>query len=667
MKLSIIQILAVFLMFITLSNSALSKSRTNAEANFSFTNLNLKFDGVNNFKGHVGLDADGKGIVVSPTDNDSNDKMLRLISEKLDSDAYLIDFRIFRSCDMSPKVSRYGKNLSLTFSPKSLENRSKNEKFDVTVEIMDFRTFISEEKYQTEEQIKDFLLNRCSDRKNAVNSLKRILNDSIKSFTDNTSELFKLNEKISLQYSELNNLKAAVEDTKTQINDINFLQNSYKMQLRSIDSLTNGANKLIDKETKKQKEIKEKENALDKKLKKKLDHIKNKEGEIAKEKIKFHKLIEESKDVENNFINHQKNLAEEENILSNINSNKMKISYDLKNAVDNLNKVQENQKNLILEIEKLQKVNTEKDNKLKFFNNEKIQLSGNIDKEKLEIENLTKRINDLILEKSKKEETLKQKYDELNNKETDISKLRIELDSNISEMKNLQNRKSDLKDKDEKSIKTVIQSLEGQMASVNESYEKANQTVEKNKEKLNEASKRKNEINKKSENNKNNLNFKNQELIKYQSEKNELEKFINDSLLERKNKEMKLKNLRNESSNYKNEIMNINKSLLSAQENLETFNSISSEFKAKLVPVEAKYNSLLKEKMLLESTIKSSKTKIKSTSSTLKKETPSATIMIDLAEDEALNNANNDDYSSGKNSGKDGTIKWRQLIDNIIS
>jgi len=658
------------MLFITLSSAAHLQSRTRAEANFSFTNLNLKVNGINNFKGHVGLDAEGKGIVISTTENDSNDKMLRLISEKLDSDAYLIDFRLFRSCDMQPKVSKYGKNLSLTFSPKSLENRSKTEKYDVTVEIMDFRSFISEEKYTTEEQIKDYLYKRCSGRKNAVDTLKRQLLDSIKSFSDKTAALGKVSEKLAVKIAELESLKTAVLDTQAQIKDIDYLQNSYKMQLKSIDSLTNGANKLIRKEGEKQKEFRERENSENKKLQKKLDDIKIKEAEIAKEKELFRKLIDEAKEIENKMIKDQRNLAEEENNLSNINTNKMKLSYDLKNAKTTLKKIKEQQENLNSEIQKLKKITNEKDLKLKSVNAQKAELTDSIESERHEIDNLQKKINELILKKSKKEEALKQKYDSLNNREDEISRLRIEIDSNSSGIKSLEDKKTNLELKEERTTLDDIENIKSQVVSVRASAEKSNTTVEKIKQKLSETNTKRDLINKKSEENKSQISLKTQELTKLQSEKNEVEKRINDSQLERKDKEIKLKNLKSESSNYKNEIANINKSLLSANDNLETFNSILGDFKAKLAPVDEMYNGMLKEKQRIESDIKLFKKEIRSSSAKLKKETPSATIMIDLAEDEAFNSSvlnGEENNLSGKNQGRDSQVKWRQLIDNIIS
>merc|ERR1711934_622410 len=160
---------------------------------------------------------------------------------------------------MKPKINNLGNNLSLTFSPKSLENRSKNEKFDITVDVKDFRSFISSETYKTEEQVDKYLREKCDNRKNGVNNLKKKFTNNIKSYGDKKRELAELNTKLNKHISELESVKTAVYDTENQIKDINFLKKSYQTQLKSIASLTNGTNKLISKESSKSVDLREKE------------------------------------------------------------------------------------------------------------------------------------------------------------------------------------------------------------------------------------------------------------------------------------------------------------------------------------------------------------------------------------------------------------------------
>ena len=462
----------IFILLALINLSLTYSFKLSSEAEFQFRNLNKKTNGIDNFKVNVGFDSEGKGILISSSENDKNDKLLRLISERLESDSYLIDFRLFRSCEMSPKISKYGKNLGLTFSPKSLENRSKNDKYDVQIEIIDFRNFINQEKYQTEEQISGYLKEKCETRKKSVELLKRTLTDSIKTYSDKIKELNKINEKISLKSIEMENLKTAVGDTQSQIKDITYLQNSYRMQLKSIDSLTNGANKLIIKENEKSLEIRKNEGSLNKKLQNLVTELKKKELEITKEKDASHRLIDSSKTVENNLIISQKNLAEEENILSNISSNKMKLSYDLKNMKRNLKKVQENVQNLKNEMESLRKVNDNKNEILKNSHLQKSEISNQIANEKIEIENIQKEINELILKKSKKEESIKTKYDQLNNKEDEISKLKLEINQNNYNVKNLEDKRISLENKDKIITEKELKSLDSQIVSVKENLNK---------------------------------------------------------------------------------------------------------------------------------------------------------------------------------------------------
>merc|ERR1712160_25574 len=216
--------------------------------------------------------------------------------------------------------------------------------------------------------------------------------------------------------------------------DIKSLKKSYHTQLKSIASLTNGTNKLISNESQKSVDLREKEMVIGGSLNKKSDEIKGKEEDIVKEKENFHKLIENSKDIENSLIKQQKRLSEEENNLSSVSLKKIK-SQEI-----SINK----------EIEKLVKVNDDKNKKLKTINKQKHELNLSIESEKTEIENIQKQINELILKKSKTEENLKTKYDQLNTKEDEISKTRIELDSNSSQMKNFENKKSNFEEREEK-------------------------------------------------------------------------------------------------------------------------------------------------------------------------------------------------------------------------
>jgi len=70
----------------------------------------------------------------------------------------------------------------------------------------------------------------------------------------------------------------------------------------------------------------------------------------------------------------------------------------------------------------------------------------------------------------------------------------------------------------------------------------------------------------------------------------------------------------------------------------------------------------LQKKTSYERDIKDVKIRIKNAALRLKKETPSAVIMIDLAEDEAFNTDNLEEEMSS-----DAKPKWRVLVDKIIA
>ena len=141
-------------------------------------------------------------------------------------------------------------------------------------------------------------------------------------------------------------------------------------------------------------------------------------------------------------------------------------------------------------------------------------------------------------------------------------------------------------------------------------------------------------------------------------ERMDTEKIRSNYSEEIKDNEHKLKNLVKESENYNGEIENIKKSLSSAKENLKTFNSLLADFQKKIAPLDFKQNNFLKLKKELKNGLKLEKADIKEAATLLKKSTPAATVIIDLAEDEALNEFN--DHSENK-------AKLKNLIEEIIN
>ena len=110
--------------------------------------------------------------------------------------------------------------------------------------------------------------------------------------------------------------------------------------------------------------------------------------------------------------------------------------------------------------------------------------------------------------------------------------------------------------------------------------------------------------------------------------------------------------IKNDSLNYKSEIENIRNSLKLSKENFTTYSSLNQEFNEKVDPLRIKYQQFQDKKKELEVEIKEQKKRIKEKSKIMKNETPSAVIMMDMAEDDALS------IESGN--------RWKKLIDKII-
>jgi DNA repair exonuclease SbcCD ATPase subunit len=300
---------------------------------FSFINSNVRLKGPseNNFKGNVSLDLEGKGIVLTANDGGQNEGLLKLVSEKIDSESYLIDYRLMRSCDLNARL-KDKKNLLINFSPFSLENRKKNDKFNIEVEILNYTNFIPNDKYKTEADIREFLKSQCTNRKQSIKYLKEKFVAAVSNYHLKAKKLNDLQFKMRIESKEYENIKNSIKDTETQIKDITNLQNSYEMQLKSISNITSGAFKLIANEKEKKDEIIKKQNDMARKIDEKTENIKKSEEKLILLRDKYSKSMENSKEIENLIINYQKDLSEANDKISDANSNKLRLEFDLKNA-----------------------------------------------------------------------------------------------------------------------------------------------------------------------------------------------------------------------------------------------------------------------------------------------------------------------------------------------
>lgn len=647
------------LLCMNIISTASLKTSNRAFAVFSFNNSNVSLNGPsqNNFKGHVALDSENRGIIITAGDGAQNESLMRLVSEKVDSDSYLIDYRLMRSCDFPLKITKNNKNINLTFSPKSLENRNKNDNFAITVEIFNFRSFITDDKYKSEDDIKDFLKNQCQERKNHISGMKSEFKSAVSEYHRKYKELKSVQQKLSSQSSEVENLRTAIADAENQIKDINYLQNSYEMQMKSISSITSGASKLIGKESDKKNELSAKKRDLEKEYSENSEKIKLMEEKLTKLKENYAKTMEKSKDVENLIINHQKDLADVENSISNLRSSKLRVDYDLKASKEMRSSTENSSSELKEQISKYNIKNDENLKKISKLKTEKLDLENFITDEKEDIKRLEGQINDLILKKSKKEENLKSKFDLVKNKEEQITTMKIENEQFVSNIKRLNDKREKLETTEKSEILKKISNLKGRLTSYKDKLDKFETEQKKITSDLLESNTKKDMINKRiSENNKE-IEETNVQILNLNKKRVELDKKKAELNAEIKDKENKLKNLRLESQNYNGEVENVKKSLTSAHENLQTFKSILSDFSNKLKPAERGQTELITNKNNFENDIKNLKMRINSSASQLKKNTPSAVVMIDLAEDEAFNDSLEDSAKP----------KWRILIDKIIS
>jgi len=136
--------------------------------------ISLNGPSKNDFKGHVSLDQFGRGIIITAI-NGQNDKLLKLVSEKIDLNTYLIDYRLMRTCDFNIKLQlqAFQKDLRFGFSPRSLENKAKTDKFDVEVEILNFYNFLPKNLLPINEKtVKNLLAGQCEKKKGNNKELK---------------------------------------------------------------------------------------------------------------------------------------------------------------------------------------------------------------------------------------------------------------------------------------------------------------------------------------------------------------------------------------------------------------------------------------------------------------------------------------------------------------
>ena len=279
--------------FLLLSLNISYAFESKASAILSFYNSNVKLNGPssNNFKGNVSLDNLERGIVITAGDGAHDESLLRLVSEKVESDSFLIDYRLFRSCEITASFAEDKNKLILNFSPYSLENRKKNDNFDIHVEISNYEKFIDKSKYKSEYEVQNFIRNQCENRKNKIVSYKNEFTSAVENFRKKTKDLESINAELRNHAKEVESLKTSISETESQIKDIEYLKDSYQMQLKSISSLTSGASKLIINENQKREELQKRQRDLEDQIVQSQNEVRQQEENLMKLKEKYSKNI----------------------------------------------------------------------------------------------------------------------------------------------------------------------------------------------------------------------------------------------------------------------------------------------------------------------------------------------------------------------------------------
>lgn len=600
------------------------------------------------------------GIILNPyLDENLDEKLLNLVTQKSDDDSHILDYRVLRDCN--GKESENKKEISIELQPKSLENRAQNSDYKMTISISrdfeEFKRLFSLKNIPIDyndsisAKLKELVNRDCLKRKNHISELKDRYSSDIQSYQEKKKILQDIINKVKIKESELSAIKSSMTDTSSQISDIENLEQSYNRQLSSIQKLKEGTRKLVQAEQMKIKTLITQEKDITEKEFKTAEDLKNKNEELNELKKNFDNLMEENKKVENAIISYQNRLSETENKLSEVNSNILKNNYE----IDNKNKENESNNKQIdkyeTEIQRLiaEEANTKK--KTEEITDEKNKLETDISNTKDEIQNIEEKINDLIKSKSMKQEKLKNLYDTNKLKEEEISRLSVEQERiNINKNETTQ-KKIHLEDFLSKQISKKITKLTKIKLLLDKEKEFLVSKTTSIKEKISNHKKVHTKLSERIDLNKGIIN-KNEKLVYgLVKEKGDIENAKNEIINKRRDRESKLVNLRNEDIDFESEIENVSKSLRSSKENFRTYNTLHQEFKEKVDPIEKTYKDLISSKKIVENDLKNLVKSIKEYSKKIKEETPSAVIMVDMAEDDAFSSAGD---------------KWKDLINRII-
>ena len=641
-----IKILYISILLVIISNAYLSSLRVITKDAFSFndtTYSDSSFDelSINDDEQKVYLDKEGRGIMIKSF-NGISDEKLKLVSEKLNPEIYLIDYRLMRNCVFKVKfIGEKGNILNIEFSPRSLEKRPKNHELKIQLNIKNYSKFFPDLDNK-EESIINHIKEQCYKRKESLNLIKKEIINQINVYKERMHKMIDINSKYRSLKNTTEEFELTIKDVKSQITQIRRLKKSYENQKENLEQLMKSSKKLLKKEKVDTNvitnyivkiKIKLKENSF------KFKELRDKEVEI---KNKYKNYILSQKDIEGEIINLSKRLSETDQQISSLSRNKLKENYEIhyieSSTKELYARIDEISKQIIKSINK----KTENKNKTIFINKNKDDLDKKIQIEKKKIRNIDEQIDELILQKTKIEEQVKDQYTTIRAKEDELTSIDIEneqLNSNIKRLEDkLKSSKQNIENIKEKQTYLTQQNnnFQKKLSILNSTRNNLTVELEANeKSKVTIFKKIRNLINF-TENNNNETSIL--ENIKFN-----LEKKISDNNIDLKEKEQNIRNLEREINNYKFDADNIIKTISTFEENKQNVEKILEELKMKILPNKEELIQFMMEKKQNEEILSKSKSKIISSIDILKNKIPELKIIADIIEDEFINSDENFD------------------------
>ena len=655
-------------------NSYITLNNNNSENNnTSISSSDLRF------KAKIYITKEGLKIVPLEEILNIQEKNIKIIADKEEDESYIVDYRLFRSCENTNTKSTKS-TTTLQYSPFSLENRTTNTNFLINLTLINNtngQTATLNNPNNPNISYSSLIHNLCLSRKSIFKRIKSKFSKSVILYKQVKSELNNTITKLRIKEKELDKLNSSNLDIDNQIGDIKTLEKSFAQQLKFIDMLRKGTKRLVISEKEKIINLNTEYKALELDAKKLEKEIINKENTMNSYKFEFSKLIDSNKTNENEYINLQKALSDYENKISEINLNSLKNKYEIESKI----KEKSNNTNIISnikeEISKITKEIVDNNNNTNNTNTEKTNLNNQVNNTKDVIKSLEEKINQLIIEKSHKEEHLKGLYDEIRNKEDYITTYTLNSERLRINKNSLIIRKEQLEGNNNITLNSKLSKLTKIKALLIKKYSYFNSKLNTNKVILERIANKKNTITKSINSNKNNVDKLETNLYSIKRNLSNNEANLNEISNKIKDRENKLQSLTNESVDYTEEIENITKSLKISKENYNTYIGLSDEFKEKINPIHKKLESIKINKKELENKAKIVINIIKKEAMRIKNEAPSSTIMIDMAEEDALNSVSSvggigvssDSGIINKNNpiiNVNNNAKWRRLINKVV-